>query len=286
MLATPSLAQTDSGTKAKEPSQSKLPEAARGIAVEDRLGVTLPMDVMFKDEDAQFFEIGSLFTGNQPVMLSFNYSNCPKLCSVQLENMTRTLKDISDKYQVGRDFQMVSVSIDPNEQSSRAKQNLDKYVGMYGNETSKDGWHFLTGKRSAIQDLANATGFKYRYIARQKLYSHKPVFILVSPDGKIVRYIHGLKYEPDEIRDAISQARDGVVGDAINQESYFGLGCFVFDETTGQYTLQAMVAMRLGGLATIVILLVTLVPYWFYKRRGSDIGDDRVSMKPQPTTNI
>lgn len=246
------------------------PEAAQGIEVEEKLGDFVPMDAMFLSAAAQPVELGALIRGDMPVMLSFNYSDCPKLCSVQLENMTQALKQIRDTYQVGRDLKVISISIDPNEQSSRSRQNTDKYVGMYGEEDSEEHWHFLTGKRANIQAVAKSCGFKYRYIARQKLYSHPPVFIMLSPDGKIVQYVYGLKYEPEVMKNAIAAANQGNVSKAINPESYFGLGCFVFDESTGKYTLQAMAAMRIGGAATVVIMLVTLIPYWLSKGRSKD----------------
>ena len=125
-------------------------------------------------------------------MLSFNYSNCPKLCSVQLQNMTSSLREID--FEVGKDFQLVSVSIDPNEQTSRARATREKFMGQYNRPDSESGWNFLTGDRDQIESLTNQCGFRYKYVREQKLYSHPPVFILLSPKGKIVRYIHGLKY--------------------------------------------------------------------------------------------
>ena len=259
------------------------PEAAQGIGVDEKKGDSIPFEVMFEDANAQPVELGALFTSGQPVILSFNYSNCPKLCSVQLENMTRTLKEIADVYRVGDNVQVISISIDPNEQAKRAKENVEKYVGMYGDKDSKEGWHFLTGRRANIQAVAKACGFRYRYIARQKLYSHPPVFMMLSPEGKIVQYVYGLKYEAGVMKDAIAAATDGKLSSAINPDSYFGLGCFVFDETTGKYSFQAMAAMRIGGAATVVILLVTLIPYWMYKGSGKE-EKEFVIGKPQEST--
>jgi len=182
---------------------------------------------------------------------------------VQLENMVDTLRQID--FKIGSDFEMVSVTIDPSETPDRAKENIDIYLKRYNLSEAKDGFHFLIGEEKNIRKLAKETGFQYKYVDSQKLYSHPPVFILLSPEGKIVRYIHGLDYDPKTMRLALIEAAEGKIGSPINMASY-GLGCFVFDETTGKYTFQAMALMRLGGLLTIVGLAVGLIPYWFFRK--------------------
>lgn len=250
---------------------NKLPEEADGIGVESKIGEFIDPDSPFHDHDNRFVHLGDYLDGKRPVMLSFNYSNCPKLCSVQLENMVTTLARI--KFRVGTDFQMVSISIDPTEQSSRARQSKDKYVFMYNQGQSVDGFHFLTGKREEIKYVADTCGFQYKYIREQKRFSHPPVFILISPNGKIVRYIHGLDYEEDTIEKALIEAAEGKIGSPINQLAY-GLGCFVFNESTGKYSFQAMAIMRIGALMTVIGLVIGLVPYWFFRSRGNETEDD------------
>ncbi len=260
------------------------PEVAKGIGVDSQTGEFLVMDIPFHDEQNRFVKIGDYFDGKRPVLLSFNYSNCPKLCSVQLENMTDTLRDI--KFKVDKDFQVVSISIDPNEQTSRARQTKEKYVerySKYDRKGSEDGWHFLTGKEKDIQLIADICGFRYKYVREQKLYSHPPVFILISPQGKIVRYIHGLDYDPDTIEKALIETAAGKIGSPINILSY-GLGCFTFNESTGKYTFQAMAIMKIGGALTVFLLLFTLIPYWFF-RRGFKLDDQSKSGMPLPGTS-
>ena len=243
------------------------PEAAKDIGVDSRIGEFLEMDVHFNDEQNRFVKIGDYFDGKQPVMLSFNYSNCPKLCSVQLENMTLSLREVASKakLRVGDDFQVVSISIDPTEQTSRARQTKEKYTTLYNQPGTENGWHFLTGDRQDIELMSDICGFRYKYIREQKLYSHPPVFILLSPQGKIVRYIHGLDYDPKTIKLALIESAEGKIGSPINILSY-GIGCFLFDPSTGKYTFQAMAIMRIAGAGTVLILVLTLIPYWFFRR--------------------
>jgi len=251
------------------------PEVAKNIGIFPQEGEMILKDITFTDEENRFVELGRYFDGKQPVMLSFNYSDCPKLCSVQLENMTWTLREVG--FKVGKDFQVVSVSIDPNEQTSRARQTKEKYVEQYNQPGTEDGWHFLTGDQENIQLLADICGFKYKYVPAQKLYSHPPIFILVSPKGKIVRYIHGLKYDKDTIEQALIESAEGRIGSPINILNY-GLGCFTYNASTGTYTFQAMAVMRIGALITVLTLLITLIPYWFFKRNNEDEDKKKTGM--------
>ncbi len=246
------------------------PKVSEGIGVDDHIGQFVSGDQSFDNHENNRVRFGHFFDGEQPVMLSFNYSDCPKLCSVQLQNMTSCLREVD--FEVGKDFQLVSVSIDPNEQTSRSRATREKFMGQYNRPESESGWHFLTGDRDQIESLTNETGFRYKYVREQKLFSHPPVFILLSPKGKIVRYIHGLNYDPVTIRRALIESAEGKIGSPINQLAY-GLGCFVFDESTGKYTMQAMSIMRIGGLLTAGGLLLGLTPYWFFtnrKRKNSE----------------
>ncbi len=258
----------------------KLPVEGQDIGVDAKLGAMIDGNLTFSDSQNQLVRIADLFDGTRPVMLSFNYSDCPKLCSVQLENMTMALRDVD--FEIGKDFDFVSVSIDPNEQIFRARESKEKYLHLYNRPDSSLGWHFLTGEVKNIANLTNQCGFRYKYIREQKLYSHPPVFILISPQGKIVRYIHGLSYDPDTIRLALIESAAGKIGSPINILSY-GLGCFSFDESTGKYTFQAIAIMRIGGVVTIIALLFGLTPYWFYRRQANN-HQDEINSVGKPTT--
>ncbi len=271
MLAVASIASAqieEQVDAAKDPyGVNKKPNVKVGTGVVSKEGDFVDLNIPFRDHKNNLARVGDFFKDGKPVVLSFNYSNCPKLCSVQLENMVDALKQID--FKIGTDFEMVSVTIDPTETPDRAAQNIDIYLKRYNLSAAKDGFHFLIGEEKNIRKLANQTGFEYKYVESQKLYSHPPVFILLSPEGKIVRYIHGLDYDPKTMRLALIEAAEGKIGSPINMASY-GLGCFVFDETTGKYTFQAMALMRLGGLLTIVGLAIGLVPYWFFRKGRSN----------------
>lgn len=261
-------AENDDAQAAKASSSGgRQPEALKDTGVEYKLGVLLDPTIPFRDEDNNAVAIGEYFDGKRPVLLSFNYSNCPGQCSVQLEKITMALRQID--FEAGKDFQIVSVSIDPNEQSSRARQTKEKYTKLYNRTGSEVGWHFLTGQKENIKKLADQCGVKYKYIPHQKLFSHPPVFLLISPDGKVVRYIEGFDYISGTVKLALVDAAAGKIGSPLIFLTYVA-GCFVYDETTGKYTMAAVGIMRLAGAATAIGLLVLLVPYWISsKRRGA-----------------
>lgn len=249
-----------------------LPAAEEGIGVESRLGESLDGGLGFHDEANHFIEFGSLFDGRRPVILSFNYSNCPKLCSVQLQNLTQALRQVD--FSAGKDFQVVSVSIDPNEQTARAAETKAKFTTMYNRPGTEDGWHFLTGEDETIRALAAQAGVKYKYLPDQKQFSHPPVLILVSPEGKLVRYLYGLDVKADTLKPALVEAAAGKIGSPV----YFALyltGCYQYNDMSGKYSMPAMNLMRLGGLVTIAGLVIGIGPYLFWRGRGrKSAGDD------------
>jgi protein SCO1/2 len=246
-----------------------VPEQAEGIGVDSNEGTFIDGDVTFYDSDNRLVRFGDFFgEGKKPMMLSFNYSNCPKLCSVQLENITLALREVD--LDVGKDFNYVSVSIDPNESTETAKKTKQLYTGMYNRPESNLGWHFLVGKKQNIDKLAEQCGYRYKYIPAQKDYSHLPAIILISPEAEIVRYIPGLNYDPDTLRKALIETAAGKIGSPVDWAAY-SLGCFSYNATMGKYTFQAMALMRIGGLITIAAILIGLVPFWFFRRQSADV---------------
>ncbi|MEZ6096072.1 MAG: SCO family protein [Pirellulaceae bacterium] len=263
----------------------KIPAEEEGTGVEERTGDSINFDIPFHDDHGDYVRIGDCFDGEHPVILSFNYSNCPSICSVQLERMAISLSRID--LDVETDFHVVSVSIDPNEQTPRARQFKEKFTNYYGKHELDDGWHFLVGESQDIQALADECGVSFKYIPEQKLFSHPPVFLLLSPEGKIVRYIYGLDYEPITIKRALVEASEGKIGSSINRLTFL-TGCYLYNPSSGKYTFQAMAIMRIAGLVTVVGLCIGLVPYWIFRRKGNGPtanadGEQTLNQESTPT---
>jgi protein SCO1/2 len=243
-------------------------EDQAGVEVVERTGVQLPLDAGFTDDQGNRRVLYDLFDGTRPVLLSLNYSDCPMLCSVQFQNLTNTLKGMG--FRPKDDFQIVSISLDPNETPARARQTKAKYVAMYDRPETADGWHFLVGQGSEVARVADAIGFRYKQIANGH-YVHPPLIVLCSPGGKVVRYVHGLEVEASVLDQALIEAAEGKIGSPINR---FLFACYQFNTSTGHYTPNAVFLMKLGGAATVVVLVACLVPYWV-RRSGGQSGVDQ-----------
>jgi protein SCO1 len=254
--------------------QRDLPEAAEGIGVDQKVGDRLPLDVIFDDDKGNRVLVSELFDGKRPVVLSFNYSNCPQLCIVQLNLLASALQQID--YLPGEDFVVVSVGIDPNEQISRIAEVKRKFVAAYGKPSTADGIRFLRGNRDNIERLADACGYRYKYLPDQKQFSHPAAFIFCTPDGRIARYLDGLSGDLDKtLKPALVEAGEGRIGTIFDKFMYFS-GCYMYDPATGKYASTVMGLVRIGGLITVLLLVVTLVPYWFFRRTepaGAFIGN-------------
>lgn len=245
-------------------AMDELPDVAQGIGVTQNLGDKLPLSLDFEDDENRFIKLGQLFDNNRPVLLSFNYSNCPKICVVQLQNLATELQNID--LVPGRDFEIVSVSLDPTEQSQQLADTKAKYVAAYGDISSTNGWHFLRGSKSNINALAESCGFKYKYIPAERFYSHPAAFIFCTADGRISRYLDGLDGGLDrQLKPALIEAGQGKIGSLKDKVLYFS-GCYIFDATTGKYSMSAIRLMRLAATVTVACLLIGIVPYWV--RRG------------------
>ena len=243
---------------------NNLPPEALGITVIQNLGDTIPKHLPLTDSSGRAIKTGYVFNGNLPTIVTLNYSNCPMLCSVQLNALTASLNQMDLK--LGTDFQVLTVSIDPTETSRRAAETKANYLEALPNQAGADrGWTFATAKQPVITKLAETLGFKYRYDATIKQYNHPAMLAFVSPDGVITRYSLSIDFPPDQLKLALVEAGEGNVGSTVDQ---FILWCYSYDPDSNSYTPHAWKIMRLCGLGFIGLMFVTLVPYWA-GRKGS-----------------
>ncbi len=261
-----------------------LPKVAEGIGVDQRVGESLPPGLDFDDDKNNQVFVDDLFDGKIPVLLSFNYSDCPQLCVVQLNNLASALQQID--MIPGRDFQIVSISLDPNEQVSKLADTKRNYVVAYGKTETEKGWHFLRGSRDNIEKMADACGFRYKYIPEQKIYSHPAAFIFCTPDGRIARYLDGLSGELGQmLKPALIEAGEGKIGTVVDKFMYFA-GCYVFDPATGKYSKSAIAFMRIAAAGTVLVLVIGIVPYWIRRQTRAEKNSTTTSsgFDAQPET--
>ncbi|RCS54795.1 SCO family protein [Bremerella cremea] len=241
---------------------NETPKALEDLTVDEHLNDQLPLDTKFTDHTGNVVRLGDFFDGEKPVILSLNYSNCPMLCQQQLNGLVATLREM--KPSVGEDFQIVSISIDPEETPQRARETRKRYYDDYDRSGTGSGWHFLVGSPKSILTMSQATGVKFRYVPEQKEYAHIAVLMLCTPEGRISRYIYGIQFDEPTLRLSLVEASQGKIGSTIDQVI---LTCFMYDETSGRYGPQAVKIMRLGAFATVFCLVIGLTPFWIFRRR-------------------
>lgn len=243
----------------------RVPKQVEDVTVEQKLGESIPLDILLTDSKGQPTKTGYYFDGKRPVLLTLNYSNCPVLCNVQLNALVEGLNKLS--LRIGKDFQILTVSIDPKESTERINQTKAKYLEILDQQPgAATDWHFCTARESSIKRLADAVGFRYTYDAKTGEYYHPAMLAFISPDGVISRYSLDVAFPPDQTKLALIDASNGTIGTPVDQ---FIMWCFSYDPDRGSYVLGAWRLMRLGAATTVAILLVTLLPYWIGRKRSA-----------------
>jgi protein SCO1/2 len=229
------------------------PELLKAVGIDQKLNDSIPLDLAFRDEHGNRVELGEYF-GSKPVILTLVYYSCPMLCTQVLNGLNRSLKEIP--MEMGRDFRVVTVSIDPTERPILAEAKQVMYAGMYGRPGAAEGWRFLTGSAREIKQLANAVGFRYAYDPDSKQFAHASVIMILTPEGKISRYLYGIQYPQRDLRLGLVEASNGKIGSPVDQILLF---CYHYDPHTGKYGLLISRIIQLSGLLTVLIGAVFLI---------------------------
>jgi len=209
----------------------------------------LPMDLGFEDENGKPATLKDYFDGSVPVILTMNYSNCPMLCSLQLNALVDGLKKVD--WTIGKEYRIVTVSFDPTETAELAHRTKSRYLAQYGRPGSEGGWHFLHGSEGNVQAMAKALGITYHYNEARKEYVHPATVVLTTPNGKIDRYLYGLDYPQKTLHLSLVESSEGKIGTTVDQLILF---CFHYDANEGRYAPVARNIMRAGGGATVFLL--------------------------------
>ena len=227
---------------------SQLPKALREIGFDQRLDERLPLDTPLRDEAGGAVNLGDYF-GKRPVVLVFAYYDCPMLCTLAINGLSSALNVLS--LNPGTDFEIVTISIDPRDSAEEAARKKDKYVKRYGRLGSAAGWHFLTGPESAIRKVADTVGFHYAYDPQTDQFAHATALLVLTPAGRVSRYLYGFEYKPRDVRLALVEASANKIGTPTDA---LLLLCYHYDPVTGKYSRGAMTFVRAGGIATVAVL--------------------------------
>jgi protein SCO1/2 len=253
-----SLAHDPARPWAKEGTVStEMPAEFKDIGITEKNGDQIDPHITFKDEDGKTVEMGHYFSGKKPVILSMVYLECPNLCNMHLNGLNEGMKKL--KWTAGDEFEVLSVSFNPKETPQEAKEKKETYLEAYGRPDGAKGWHFLTGEDSQIKKLANQIGFKYRWDESSKQYIHSTAAVLLTPDGKISRYLHGITFDPKTLRLSLVEASNGVIGSFVDHVVLF---CFHYDPDKRSYAFYAYNLVRYAAAVCALMLFAFLFPIW------------------------
>lgn len=227
-------------------AQEGRPAILRDIGWDQRLGETVPGDIALRDETGKEVQLSD-FLGKRPLVLSLVYYDCPMLCTLTLNGMASALNVLS--YDAGREFEIVTVSFEPKETPALAAAKKKGYLTRYKRPSAEQGWHFLTGDAGELARLTKAVGFRYAWDEQTKQYAHPAGILVLTPEGKIARYLYGVEYAPKDLRFALIEASQGKIGTPVDSAILF---CYQYDPTTGKYTAAAMRLMRAAGVLTVL----------------------------------
>jgi protein SCO1 len=247
-----------------------LPKDVEGVTITQNLDAQIPLDLELTDSNGKQITLGQLFNGKLPTILTMNYSDCPMLCSLQLNGLIDAIKPMS--WNLGEQYQIITVSIDPLEPPERAQLTKQKYLEEYGRMGSASGWHFLTTqKEDRIKKLADCIGFGYKYVPEKRQFMHPALLTICTPEGRVSRYFSGIKYNPRDLRLSLYEAGEGKVGSVTDQVL---LLCFHYDPDSGSYSWAAMRIVQFGAALTMIIIVGMLAVLW--------VREWRRAKHPQP----
>jgi len=227
---------------------STLPAPLREIGFDQNLNARVPLDTAFNDESGRAVRLRDYF-GQRPVVLVFAYYDCPMLCTVVINGLASALNVLS--LEPGKDFEIVTVSFNPRDTPATASAKKASYIARYKQPSAAAAWHFLTGSQASIDRLTKAAGFRYVWDAETQQFAHPTGVMVLTPDGRLARYLFGIEYGPRDLRYAIVDASNGRVGSAVDSLLLF---CYHYDPARGRYGVAIMRLIRAGGAATVLAL--------------------------------
>ena len=243
LVAAGAQAQLYSEPKAAVPMGK--PESILKVGIDQHLNQQLPLDLKFRDENGAEVTLGQYF-GSKPIILTMVYYTCPMLCGEVQSGLVSALGIL--RFDAGREFDVISVSINPSETPADAMAKKKQFLSRYHRAGAEHGWHFLTGDKANIDALAKAMGYRYSYDAKSGQYSHGTAIVVVTPEGKLAQYFYGIEYAPKDLRLALVEASRNKIGNVVDAVMLY---CFHYDPASGRYSAQILNVVRLAGLLTV-----------------------------------
>jgi protein SCO1/2 len=238
------------------------PNILSNVGLDQRLDAEVNGQLQFVDEAGNQVRLAQ-YLGQRPVILTLVYYECPMLCTLILNGVVRALRTL--EFSAGREFDVLTISIDPGETPELAVAKKTEYLESYGREGAEAGWHFLTGQEDQIAELAKTVGFRYAYDENSGEYAHASGIMILTPEGRVARYFYGVEYSPRDVRLGLVEASNNQIGSPVDQILLF---CYHYDPTRGKYSMAILNFLRLAGVATVLAIAGFLFIMIRRDRRG------------------
>jgi len=223
-------------------------------SMQDRIGASVPRELAFTDERDRPLLLKQFFPGDRPVVLDLGYFGCPGMCGQVMDGMVAALNEVD--LEPGKDYEILTISIDPRETPELAKQRKDLFLVKLQKIGGEHGWHFAVGSENSIKTLTEAVGFRYFWAEHDNRFDHPPALIFLSPQGKVTRVLQGTTFEPRDVRLALVEASEGKAGTFMDQ---LQLSCLTFDPVSRTWSLKALTVMKIGGVVTVIGIVVMIL---------------------------
>jgi protein SCO1 len=254
LLVASAPAQMNNGVMS--PPANTRPPRLENVGIEQHLDAQVPPDLTFRDDTGKTVKLGDYF-GRKPLILNLVYYNCTMLCGEALAGLSSAMRLV--KFDVGNEFDVITVSFDPRETPEMAAAKKKDYVARYGRANAASGWHFLTGQPDSINALTKTVGFRYQYDPKSNQYAHATAIMVLTPQGRISRYFYGVDFPPKDLRMGLVEASQGKIGNAVDAVLLY---CYHYDPETGKYGAMVANILRLAAAVTILIMGSFLFIFW------------------------
>jgi len=231
------------------PPANMRPPGLEFVGIEQHLNAEVPGDLEFRDDLGNTVKLGDYFGKGRPVILNLGYYQCPMLCGELLQGLSGSLRVL--KFDVGKDFDVVTLSFDPRETTEMAAEKKRDIMKRYGRPGAEKGWHFLTGSAESINAVTKAVGFQYQWDNKTQQYAHATAIVVLTPDRHVAEYLYGVEFSPKDLRLGLVQASQGKIGNIGDQVLLY---CYHYDPRIGKYGAAINNILRLAALATMLIL--------------------------------
>jgi len=259
---------------ARGPLRGPLPPAALDVGIEEHLGQLVPADLRFRDQDGRPVRLGDYLHRGRPVVLVLAYYRCPMLCDLVLRGLASAFAEIG--WTPGQQADLLTVSIDPLDTPAAAALKQGHVLQALGRPEAKAGWPFLVGDARSARALADAMGFRYVYDPTSHQYAHAAGAVVLTPEGRLARYVYGVQFRPFDLRLALTEAGQGKVGGIVERVL---LTCFRYDPSARRYGIYVVGLLKGGGALVLLTVGICLGVLW---RREAILRREELALKDRP----